>query len=91
MKSYEGYTGIGSSSRKRDERLVVEEHAVVVDRLGGNQREVEIVPSASARRMSAPTSRPAVVVVGPNSEFSTTISSNVAPVASSRLLEQLAA
>ena len=45
--------------------------------------------SASARRMSAPTSRPAVVVVGPNSEFSVDDELERAPVASRELLEQL--
>ena len=29
---------------QRDEALVVEEEAVVVDRFGGNQREIEVVP-----------------------------------------------
>jgi hypothetical protein len=59
-----------------DERRVVEEEPVLVDALGRDQREVEVGAPASARRMSAPTSSPAVVVVGPNSEFSVAMSSN---------------
>ena len=43
MKSYEGYTGIGSVSRSAMKRLLVEEESIVVDRLGRDQREIEIV------------------------------------------------
>src|SRR5437899_2612403 len=80
MKSYDGYTGMcncsrsvmnGSSSRKTPLSLM---HSA------GISARSRSVRSLKARLMSAPTSRPAVVVVGPNSEFSATMSSNEAPV-----------
>src|SRR3954469_17251270 len=82
MKSYDGKTGIGSdartasrvkSSRKMLSSLIVSAGMSAMSRSWR---------CASADMMSRPTSSPAVVIVGPHSEFSATISSKRAPLTS---------
>src|SRR6266550_1931169 len=82
IKSYEGKTGIGSEVRSSSKAMSSRKMRSSLSVSAGINAIVRSWRSASTRRMSAPTRRPAVVMVGPNNELSATISSNSAPVAS---------
>src|SRR4029079_43442 len=82
MKSYDGCTGIGSSSRTVMNDSSSRKTPLSLMHSAGISARSRSLRPASARRMSAATRRPAVVVVGPKSELVVTMSSKSAPVCS---------